>query len=128
MHADDWTILSMLQSITLYILLRIFDQDSFSVDFDRELVRSMYVSYNRFHRSKNEHYILTCILQNLAIKAEQYQLVCQAEVEGVRPDWKEWVLLESKRRLVLRTSFLKNTSLLIDTQNGDGTVYPSPII
>jgi hypothetical protein len=41
--ADDWTILSMLQAITLYILLRVFDQDSFSVDFDRELVRAMTV-------------------------------------------------------------------------------------
>jgi hypothetical protein len=43
--ADDWTTLSMLQSITLYTLLRIFDQDSFSVDFDHELVRVMTVRY-----------------------------------------------------------------------------------
>ena len=35
------------------------------------------------------------------MKAEQRQLVCQAEIEGWRPDWKEWVLLESKRRLLL---------------------------
>lgn len=76
---DEWTRLSMLQAITLYILLRIFDQDSFSVDFDRELVRAM---------------------TKIAIKAEQRQHLCQAEVEGWRPDWKEWVLLESKRRTV----------------------------
>lgn len=43
---DEWTRLSMLQAITLYILLRIFDQDSFSVDFDRELVRAMTVRYS----------------------------------------------------------------------------------
>jgi Fungal Zn(2)-Cys(6) binuclear cluster domain len=43
--ADDWTTLSMLQAITLYILLRIFDQDSFSVEFDRELVHAMTVRY-----------------------------------------------------------------------------------
>jgi hypothetical protein len=44
--ADEWTTLSMLQSITLYTLLRIFDQqDSFSVDFDYELVRAMTVRY-----------------------------------------------------------------------------------
>jgi hypothetical protein len=44
--ADEWTTLSMLQAITLYILLRIFDQDSFSVDFDRELVHTMTVRYS----------------------------------------------------------------------------------
>jgi len=41
--ADEWTTLSMLQAITLYILLRISDQDSFSVDFDREFIRVMTV-------------------------------------------------------------------------------------
>ena len=41
--ADKWTMLAMLQAITVYILLRIFDQDSFSVDFDRELVSAMTV-------------------------------------------------------------------------------------
>ncbi len=44
--ADEWTMLSMLQAITLYTLLRIFDQDSFSIDFDRELVRAMTVRYS----------------------------------------------------------------------------------
>jgi hypothetical protein len=43
LDGDEWTVLSMLQAITLYILLRIFDHDSFSVDFDRELVRAMTV-------------------------------------------------------------------------------------
>jgi hypothetical protein len=43
--ADEWTTLSILQAITLYILLRIFDQDSFSVDFDHELVRAMMVRH-----------------------------------------------------------------------------------
>ena len=40
---DEWTVLSMLQSITVFILLRIFDEHSFSVEFDRELVRGMTV-------------------------------------------------------------------------------------
>ena len=44
--ADEWTTLSMLQSITLYILLRIFDQDSFSIDFDHELVHAMTVRHS----------------------------------------------------------------------------------
>ncbi|KAL5331838.1 hypothetical protein ACEPPN_001376 [Leptodophora sp. 'Broadleaf-Isolate-01'] len=43
MNGDEWTVLSMLQAITLYILLRIFDEDSFSVEFDRELIRAMTV-------------------------------------------------------------------------------------
>jgi hypothetical protein len=43
LDGDEWTVLSMLQAITLYILLRIFDHDSFSADFDRELVRAMTV-------------------------------------------------------------------------------------
>lgn len=44
--ADEWTTLSMLQALTLYILLRIFDQGSFSVDFDHELVHAMLVRYH----------------------------------------------------------------------------------
>ena len=44
-NVDEWTLLSMLQAITLYILLRIFDESSFSVDFDRELIAAMIVSY-----------------------------------------------------------------------------------
>jgi hypothetical protein len=34
------------------------------------------------------------------MKAEQCRLLCCAEVEGTRPEWKEWVLVESKRRTV----------------------------
>lgn len=41
--ADKWTTLSMLQATALYILLRIFDQDALSVDFDHELVHVMTV-------------------------------------------------------------------------------------
>jgi hypothetical protein len=44
LEASEWELLGMLQAITLYILLRIFDEDSFSVDFDRELIRTMTVS------------------------------------------------------------------------------------
>lgn len=43
LNGDEWTVLSMLQAITLYILLRIFDEDSFSAAFDRELTRAMTV-------------------------------------------------------------------------------------
>lgn len=78
-EADKWTMLAMLQAITVYILLRIFDQDSFSVDFDRELVSAM---------------------TEIAIISEQAKFLCRAEVEGWRPEWKEWVLFESKRRTV----------------------------
>lgn len=56
---------------------------------------------------------LTYISQKIAIKAEQRQLICQAEVEGLRPDWKEWVLLESKRRLLLHSPRLLKLVLLI---------------
>ncbi|KAK5674378.1 hypothetical protein LTS10_012962 [Elasticomyces elasticus] len=76
---DEWTVLSMLQAITLYILLRIFDEDSFSVEFDRELTRAM---------------------TEIMIHADQWRLVCSAEIEGRRPEWKEWLLVESKRRTV----------------------------
>ncbi|RDW63289.1 hypothetical protein BP6252_10834 [Coleophoma cylindrospora] len=43
--ADEWTTLSMFQAIALYIILRIFDQDSFSIDFDRELVHAITVRH-----------------------------------------------------------------------------------
>jgi len=42
---DEWTMLSMLQAITVYIFLRIFDESSFSVDFDREFIAAMIVRY-----------------------------------------------------------------------------------
>jgi hypothetical protein len=44
--ADEWTTLSMLQAISLYIFLRMYDPDSFSVDFDRELICAMTVRYS----------------------------------------------------------------------------------
>jgi Fungal Zn(2)-Cys(6) binuclear cluster domain len=44
-NADKWTLLAMLQAVTVYILLRVFDQDTFSVDFDRELVSAMTVRF-----------------------------------------------------------------------------------
>ncbi|KAK5700235.1 hypothetical protein LTR17_023113 [Elasticomyces elasticus] len=76
---DEWTVLSMLQAITLYVLLRIFDEDSFSVEIDRELTRAM---------------------TEIMVHADQWRLVCSAEIEGRRPEWKEWLLVESKRRTV----------------------------
>jgi len=41
--SDEKTVVAMLQAITIYILLRIFDLDAFGVDFDRELVGAMTV-------------------------------------------------------------------------------------
>ena len=41
--SDEDAVLAMLQAITIYILLRVFDSDAFSVDFDRELVGAMTV-------------------------------------------------------------------------------------
>jgi hypothetical protein len=52
LEANEWELLGMLQAITLYILLRVFDQGSFSVDFDRELVRTMTVSYLSPNKAK----------------------------------------------------------------------------
>lgn len=40
---DEWTVLSMLQAVMVYILLRIFDEDSFSAEFDRDLTSAMTV-------------------------------------------------------------------------------------
>jgi len=97
-EASEWELLGMLQAITLYILLRIFDEDSFSVDFDRELVRTMTVSY--LDPKKRDSIFTDHPSKEIAIKAEQFKLVCHAEVEGQRPDWQEWVLVESKRRTV----------------------------
>ncbi|EHK99609.1 hypothetical protein M7I_4480 [Glarea lozoyensis 74030] len=41
---DEWTVLSMLQAITVYILLRIFDEGTFSAEFDLELTKAMMVN------------------------------------------------------------------------------------
>jgi hypothetical protein len=43
LNVNEWTVLSMLQAVTLYLLLRIFDEDSFSAEFDSELIRAMTV-------------------------------------------------------------------------------------
>lgn len=53
MNADEWTVLSMLQAVMLYVLLRIFDEDSFSAKFDRELTTAITVR-NSFPRRINE--------------------------------------------------------------------------
>lgn len=50
-NGDEWTVLSMLQAIMVYILLRIFDEDSFSAEFDRELTRAMTVRLDFLHLS-----------------------------------------------------------------------------
>jgi hypothetical protein len=92
--SDEDTVLAMLQAITIYILIRIFDQDAFCVDFDRELVGAMTVcpSPSPSKTLSNNN------LQEIAIKCELAGFLCGAEVEGRRPEWKEWVLMESKRR------------------------------
>jgi len=41
--ASDETLIAMLQAITIYILLRIFDEDAFGVDYDQQLVGAMTV-------------------------------------------------------------------------------------
>jgi hypothetical protein len=45
LNGDEWTVLSMLQAVTVYTLLRIFDEDSFSAEFDHELTRAMMVKF-----------------------------------------------------------------------------------
>jgi hypothetical protein len=70
----------MLQTITIYILLRIFDEDSFSVEFDNDLIHTMTA---------------------IAIKCEESGFLCTSEVLGELPIWSEWILMESKRRFVL---------------------------
>jgi hypothetical protein len=70
----------MLQAITIYILLRLFDEDSFSVDFDNDLIQTM---------------------TTIAIKCEESGFLCPSEVLGELPIWSEWILMESKRRFVL---------------------------
>jgi hypothetical protein len=80
-HRDtnEWNLLAMLQAITIYILLRIFDEDSFSVDFDNDLIQTMTA---------------------IAIKCEESGFLCTSEVLGELPNWSEWILMESKRRFV----------------------------
>jgi hypothetical protein len=81
-HQDtnEWNLLAMLQAITIYILLRIFDEDSFSVDFDNGLIQTMTA---------------------IAIKCEEFGFLCTREVIDELPVWGEWVVMESKRRFVL---------------------------
>jgi hypothetical protein len=77
--SDEATVLSMLQAITVYILLRIFDEDSFSVKFDRELVRAMTV--------RSPDAVLEALADQISpkeikIKTEQSGFLYCAEVEG----------------------------------------------
>jgi hypothetical protein len=80
---NEWNHLAMLQAITIYILLRIFDEDSFSVDFDNDLIQTMTA---------------------IAIKCEESGFLFTSEVVGELPVWSEWILMESKRRFVLHFS------------------------
>lgn len=77
---NEQHLLAMLQAITTYILLRITSEDSlFSVEFDNDLIRTM---------------------TSIAIKCEESGFLCTNEVFGQLPTWKEWILMESKRRFV----------------------------
>jgi hypothetical protein len=53
------------------------------------------------------------------IQADQWRLVCSAEIEGRRPEWKEWVLVESKRRTATVLFILH---LLFDIKPGKGAI------
>jgi hypothetical protein len=66
--------------------------------------------------------------QKIVIKAQQCQQLCQAEIEGWRPNWKEWVLLESKRRLLLYFPPLLKLVLLIRRQDSDATLCSLPAV
>lgn len=73
----------MLQAMTTYIIVRIFDEDSFSVDFDNDLIQTMTA---------------------IAIKCEESGFISESEILGEFPMWNEWVLMESKRRSVFPLS------------------------
>lgn len=79
-HADEWNLVAVLQSLTIYILLRISSSDSLSVDFDNDLIQTM---------------------TTIAIKSEEAGFLCTSEVLGEVPSWREWILMESKRRSAL---------------------------
>jgi hypothetical protein len=92
----------MLQAITIYILLRIFDEDFLSVEFDNDLIRTMTA---------------------IAIKCEESGFLCTSEVFGELPVWSEWILMESKRRFVqlfLRPQFPLS---LINSEDGTERCY-----
>ena len=67
----------MLQAITIYILLRTFEEDTFTIDFDAGLIETMTL---------------------IAIQLEKSGFLCPGEVHGYRPEWQEWIQMESKRR------------------------------
>jgi hypothetical protein len=69
----------MLQAITTYILLRIFSEDSFSIEFDNDLIQTMTA---------------------IAIKLEESGFLSTSEVLDELPRWSVWILMESKRRTV----------------------------
>ena len=74
---DDYECLQMLQCTAIYIVLRVFDRDSFKVDFDARLVDAM---------------------TEIAMKLEITGFMAAGEIEGYRPQWQEWIHMESKRR------------------------------
>jgi hypothetical protein len=67
----------MLQATTIYIILRLFDNGSFQIDFDARLVDTM---------------------TKVAMKLEVSGFLTTDEVVGARPGWREWMHMESKRR------------------------------
>jgi hypothetical protein len=95
-QSDEWNVLAMLQSMTIYILIRIYDEDSFPVDFDNQMIETMTVS--TFADLMPHFPQLADKLQAIAIKSEQSGFLCHAEAQGQPPHWDEWILMESKRR------------------------------
>ena len=73
LEGDEWNVLAMLQTITIFILLRIFDEDAFTVDFDNQLVQTMTV---RLHIATCSSPPTDCLCRQLQL--DQSDLVSSA--------------------------------------------------
>lgn len=97
MDADEWNTVAMLQALTVYILLRVFTQDTVSMDLDIALVQTMTVC----HCYLFWPCVFNQILQKIAIKCEESGFICSSEYARESPSWSSWILVESKRRFVV---------------------------
>ena len=107
-QSNEWNVLAMLQSMTIYILMRIFDEDSFTADFDNQMIETMTVSTFADLMPILHNPLIT--LQSIAIKSEQSGFLCHAEAQGQPPHWDEWILMESKRRQAMLFIITKSAS------------------
>jgi hypothetical protein len=87
---DEWTLMSALQALTIYILVATIEEDNLSPSIDVRILHVMMVG----QPNSSEKFLLT-LVQSVAAKIENPNYMYGIAQFG---EWQEWTLQESRDR------------------------------